>query len=99
MILMEAKDKLMTCNEHHQSKDPRWFLSGGSPSDCTLAGISYFLLSEHRTHLAVALPYQILLACPLMHSSDMATGNMMKRHKAIPTIKIMGGGPESTPVP
>jgi len=32
-----------------------------------LAGVSYYLLSEHRAHLAVALPYLILLACPLIH--------------------------------
>lgn len=32
-----------------------------------LAGISYYLLTQHREHLAVALPYLFLLACPLMH--------------------------------
>lgn len=32
-----------------------------------LAGISYYLLTVHREHLAVALPYLFLLACPLMH--------------------------------
>lgn len=32
-----------------------------------LAAISYYLLSVHREHLAVALPYLFLLACPLMH--------------------------------
>ena len=32
-----------------------------------LAGASYYLLTEHLTHLAVALPYLFLLACPLMH--------------------------------
>lgn len=32
-----------------------------------LAGISYYLLTVHLEHLAVALPYLILLACPLMH--------------------------------
>ena len=28
---------------------------------------AYFLLSEHRTHFLGALPYLLLLACPLMH--------------------------------
>ncbi|MEO5661136.1 MAG: DUF2933 domain-containing protein [Polaromonas sp.] len=28
---------------------------------------AYFLLSEHRAHLFGALPFVILLACPLMH--------------------------------
>jgi len=32
-----------------------------------LAGLSYYLLTQHLEHLAVALPYLILLACPLMH--------------------------------
>lgn len=32
-----------------------------------LAGISYYLLTKHLEHLAVALPYLFLLACPLMH--------------------------------
>lgn len=30
------------------------------------AGI-YYLLTEHLTHLGQAIPYLILLACPLMH--------------------------------
>lgn len=28
---------------------------------------AYFLLEEHRAHLLGALPYLLLLACPLMH--------------------------------
>ena len=28
---------------------------------------AYFLLSEHRTHFLGALPFLLLLACPLMH--------------------------------
>ena len=31
----------------------------------TIAG--YFLLSEHRAHFFVALPFLFLLVCPLMH--------------------------------
>ena len=27
----------------------------------------YFLLTEHRAHLFFALPFMLLLACPLMH--------------------------------
>ncbi len=27
----------------------------------------YYLLTEHLTHLGQALPYLVLLACPLMH--------------------------------
>jgi Protein of unknown function (DUF2933) len=33
-----------------------------------LGGIAaYFLLSEHRAHFFGALPFLLLLACPLMH--------------------------------
>ena len=32
-----------------------------------LAGVSYYLLTQHLEHLAIALPYLILLACPIMH--------------------------------
>ena len=28
---------------------------------------TYFLLSEHRAHIFGALPFLLLLACPLMH--------------------------------
>jgi len=31
------------------------------------AAAGYFLLSEHRAHFLGALPYLLLLACPLMH--------------------------------
>lgn len=27
----------------------------------------YYLLTEHLTHVSQAIPYLILLACPLMH--------------------------------
>ena len=32
-----------------------------------LAIAAFFLLTEHRTHLFGALPFLLLLACPLMH--------------------------------
>ena len=40
-----------------------------------LAGVSYYLLTVHLEHLAVALPYLILLACPLMHIFGHRHGN------------------------
>jgi hypothetical protein len=48
---------------HHESASRRlawgwWFFLGGA---------LFYLLSEHRAHLFGALPYLILLACPLMH--------------------------------
>ncbi len=32
-----------------------------------LAGIGYFLITEHMAHVIEYLPYLIILACPLMH--------------------------------
>lgn len=32
-----------------------------------LAIAAFFLFTEHRAHLLGALPYLLLLACPLMH--------------------------------
>jgi hypothetical protein len=32
-----------------------------------LAILGFFLLTEHRAHLFGALPYVLLLACPLLH--------------------------------
>jgi hypothetical protein len=43
------------------SSRARWVFVG------FLAIAAYLLVSEHRAHLAQALPWLILLACPLMH--------------------------------
>lgn len=46
----------------------KWFLSWkGIMLTAVLAAVSYYLYTQHLEHLAVALPYLILLACPLMH--------------------------------
>lgn len=46
----------------------KWFLSWrGVALTIGLAAVSFYLLTYHLEHLAVALPYLILLACPLMH--------------------------------
>lgn len=44
------------------------FLSGPRPAflALVLAG-GYFLWTEHQAHLLAALPYLVLLLCPLMH--------------------------------
>lgn len=51
--------------EHHdQGEHPRrgkWVLIG------FLAVAGFFLWTEHRAHLLGALPFLLLLACPLMH--------------------------------
>ena len=58
--------------EDHQgcvhSKFSKFFFSWkGVIFSLALAGVSYYLLTQHREHLAVALPYLFLLLCPLMH--------------------------------
>lgn len=44
-----------------RSSRGKWVLIG------FLAVAAYFLWTEHRAHLMGALPYLLLLACPLMH--------------------------------
>ena len=46
---------------------PRWRSPFGL--FMVVAGLvgAYYLLTEHLTHVSQAVPYLILLACPLMH--------------------------------
>jgi hypothetical protein len=55
---MDPQDR----SEHarHSSRG-KWVLVG------FLAVAAYFLWTEHRAHLMGALPYLLLLVCPLMH--------------------------------
>ena len=56
-----------------------WILSWkGIVLILALAGVSYYLLTAHLAHLAVVLPYLILLACPLMHIFGHKHGNKNK---------------------
>jgi hypothetical protein len=54
-------------NVHQDAPDERpdsrwkWALAG------FLAVAAFFLWAEHRAHLFGALPYLLILACPLMH--------------------------------
>ena len=54
-------------SQHDSDPKPFW----GSRYAIGLIGFgaiaAYFLLSEHRAHFLGALPYLLLLACPLMH--------------------------------
>ncbi len=55
------------CANHHKGL-LSWILSWkGIILILGLASVSYYLLTMHLAHLAVALPYLFLLACPLMH--------------------------------
>lgn len=50
------------------SRPRRWL---GTPSGLVLLGFlaiaAYFLITEHRAHVFGALPYVLLLLCPLLH--------------------------------
>ena len=56
---------------HEHSMEPQKaasFLTRGRWIFCVFAIIAaIFLISEHRAHALGALPYLLLLACPLMH--------------------------------
>jgi len=44
-----------------------WMTPKGLAALGLIGAVTYFLLMEHRQHLFAALPFLILLACPLMH--------------------------------
>jgi hypothetical protein len=53
-----------------RERPPWWRTRSGFVLLGFLAIGGYFLITEHRAHLALALPYLpwlLLLACPLMH--------------------------------
>lgn len=52
----------------------KWVLFG------FLAVAAYFLWTEHQAHLMGALPYLLLLACPLMHLFHHGHGGHGHRH-------------------
>ena len=52
----------------HDAAPPGFWGSRYAIGLLVLGGIAtYFLLSEHRAHFIGALPFLLLLACPLMH--------------------------------
>ncbi|MFA7282341.1 MAG: DUF2933 domain-containing protein [Sterolibacterium sp.] len=55
----------MMHTEHHETTRTEW---RAKIAWVVLAVVAaFFLLSEHRAHFLGALPYLLLLACPLMH--------------------------------
>ena len=44
-----------------------WLTPNGLAAMGLIGGVLYFLLTEHRAHFVNALPYLILLLCPVMH--------------------------------
>ncbi len=58
-----------------------------------LAIAFFFLWEEHRAHLFAALPWLLLLACPLMHFF-MHRGHRSHHHHDRPTSGEKAGGDE-----
>jgi hypothetical protein len=55
-------------HEHHADNPAQRFLRRGRWVFWAFVAIAAaFLLSEHRAHTLRALPYLIILACPLLH--------------------------------
>ncbi len=50
-----------------ESKRSFWLTPNGLAAMGLTGGMLYFLLTEHRAHFIYALPYLILLLCPVMH--------------------------------
>ena len=57
-------------HDHSQNgSEPKGFWSSRYAIGLLVMGAvaAYFLVSEHRAHFFAALPFLLLLACPLMH--------------------------------
>ena len=59
----------MNHHDPHQNSEPKAFWRSRYAIGLLVMGAiaAYFLLSEHRAHFFFALPFLLLLACPLMH--------------------------------
>ena len=54
-------------NEHEEHPPAFWRSPGGAALLVIGAVAVYFLVTEHRAHLAGVLPFALLALCPLMH--------------------------------
>ncbi len=56
-------------HDHGEHENPQAFLGSRYSIDLIVIGAvaGYFLLTEHHAHFFGALPFLLLLACPLMH--------------------------------
>jgi hypothetical protein len=50
-----------------ESKGSFWTTPNGLAAIVLIGIVVYYLLAEHRAHFFGALPFLILLLCPLMH--------------------------------
>lgn len=54
-------------DHEHRHPPPFWRSPAGLTLVVAVAVGGFYLVTEHTAHLLGALPYLILLACPLMH--------------------------------
>jgi hypothetical protein len=58
----------MSSHHHTEQGQKIWFFSRAGLVACGfLAAIAFLIATGHSAHLLGALPYLLLLACPLMH--------------------------------
>jgi hypothetical protein len=50
-----------------ESKRSFWTTPNGLAAIVLIGVVIYYLLAEHRAHFFSALPFLVLLLCPLMH--------------------------------
>ncbi len=89
----------MTHDHSQQDPEPKGFWGSRHAIGLLVLGAiaAYFLLSEHRAHFFGALPFLLLLACPLMHIF-MHGGHAKHGHgHADHHAGAPGSGPSATP--
>ena len=58
----------MTYENHEHTSHPVFWRSRYAVGLVAIGGVAlFFLLTQHRAHFLGALPYLLLLTCPLMH--------------------------------
>jgi hypothetical protein len=62
----------MLCHDHssvtHDASRPAWWRTRSGIVLCGFLLVAgFYLLTEHTAHVFGALPYLLLLSCPLMH--------------------------------
>jgi hypothetical protein len=69
MNTAQFREKRMDHDDLHHGAEPKPFWKSRFAVGFLVLGAiaAYFLLNGHRAHFFGALPYLLLLACPLMH--------------------------------
>ena len=74
--------------EQHSDSNGGWLRSRSALVFLGFAAIAlFFLWEEHKAHLLGALPYVLLLLCPLMHLFHGGHGGNNTAHKDHPKSK------------